>query len=55
MFFVYLTLIISFLLDGVLSNYLDYMLGDITLFNPLLTIVALLVIYTFLKKMRISI
>ena len=50
MFFVYLTLIISFLLDGVLSNYLDYMLGDITLFNPLLTLVALLVIYPFFKK-----
>lgn len=50
MFFIYLTLIISFLLDGVLSNYLDYMLGDITLFNPLLTIVALLVIYPFFKK-----
>ena len=50
MFFVYFILITSFLLDGILSNYLDYMLGDITLFNPLLTIIALLIIYPFFRK-----
>ena len=50
MLFVYITVIISFLLDGVLSNFLNYMLGDISIFNPLLTIVAIIMIYPYFKK-----
>lgn len=50
MLFVYITVIISFLLDGVLSNFLNYMLGDISIFNPLLTIVTIIMIYPYFKK-----
>ena len=38
------------LLDGVLSNFLNYMLGDISIFNPLLTIVTIIMIYPYFKK-----
>lgn len=40
-------LIISFILDGVLTNFLPYGVENISLFTPLLTIVALVVIYNF--------
>ena len=30
-------LIISLLLDGILSNYLPYLVNDLSLFTPLLT------------------
>ena len=41
-------LIISFILDGVLTNFLPFGVENISLFTPLLTIVALVVIYNFL-------
>ena len=40
-------IIISFILDGVLTNFLPYGVENISLFTPLLTIVALVVIYNF--------
>ena len=40
-------LIISFILDGVLTNFLPFGVENISLFTPLLTIVALVVIYNF--------
>lgn len=46
----YIILIISFLLDGILSNFIPYMVGDLSLFSPLLTIVSLIIIYPLFKK-----
>lgn len=43
-------LVISFLLDGILSNFLPYMVGDLSLFTPMLTIVSFVVIYPFFTK-----
>ena len=50
MIFQIVIVIISFFLDGILSNFLPYMLGDISLFTPYLTLVSLIVIYPFFKK-----
>ena len=43
-------LIVSFLLDGILSNFLPYMVGDLSLFTPMLTIVSFVIIYPFFVK-----
>lgn len=40
-------LIISFILDGILSSFLPYSVGNLSLFTPLLTIVSLFIIYKF--------
>lgn len=43
----------SFLLDGILSNFLPYMIGDLSLFTPMFTIVSLVIVYPFfIKKLR---
>ncbi len=42
--------IISFILDGILTNYLPYMISDLSLFTPLLSITSLILIYPLLKK-----
>lgn len=53
MFVAFVILIASFLLDGILSNFLPYMVGDLSLFTPMLTIVSLIVIYPFfIKKIK---
>ena len=46
----YVILIISFLLDGILTNYLPFMVNDLSYFTPLLTIVAISIIYPFFQK-----
>lgn len=46
----YIILIVSFLLDGILSNFLPFMEGDLSLFTPLVTLVALFLIYIFFDK-----
>ncbi len=43
-------LIVSFFLDGILSNFLPYMVGDLSLFTPMLTIVSFVIIYPFFVK-----
>ncbi len=43
----YIILIVSFFLDGILTNFLPYEVGNLSFFTPLITIVALIVIYTF--------
>ena len=43
-------IIISFLLDGLLTNYLPYLVGDLSWFTPLLTVVSLFIIYPFYRK-----
>ena len=45
--------ICSLLLDGILSNFLPYMVGDLSLFTPMFTVVSLVVVYPFfIKKNR---
>ncbi|MCI8347805.1 MAG: rod shape-determining protein MreD [Bacilli bacterium] len=39
--------IISFLLDGILTNFLPFGVGDLSLFTPLTTLVSMVVIYQF--------
>ena len=43
-------IIISFILDGILTNFLPYMINDLSLFTPLLTIISIFFIYPFYKK-----
>lgn len=43
-------LIFSFLLDGILSNFLPFMTSDLSIFTPLLTVTSLVIIYPFYKK-----
>ena len=40
-------LILSFILDGILTNFLPYTVGNLSLFTPYLTITALIIIYQF--------
>ena len=42
--------IISFFLDGILSNFLPYIVGDLSFFTPMLTIVSIVVLYPFFAK-----
>lgn len=43
-------LVVSFLLDGVLTNFLPFSVGDLSLFTPLTTIVAIVVLYPLFYK-----
>lgn len=43
-------LIVSLFLDGILSNYLPFLVNDLSLFTPLLTLVSIFLIYPFFKK-----
>jgi len=43
-------LIISFTLDGILTNFLPYLVNDLSLFTPLLTLVSIFIIYPFYRK-----
>ena len=42
--------IISLLLDGILTNFLPYMVSDLSFFTPLLTLTSLVIIYPLFKK-----
>ena len=46
----YIILGISLLLDGVLTNFLPYLVNDLSLFTPLLTLVSIIIIYPFFRK-----
>lgn len=46
--------VISFLLDGILTNFLPYMVFDLSLFTPLFTVTALVIIYPLFKKKQKS-
>lgn len=50
MIFPIIILIISFLLDGVLSNFLPYMINDLSFFTPYFTLITLIIIYPFFQK-----
>lgn len=43
-------IIISIILDGILSNFLPYTIGNLSYFTPLLTLVSLFLIYSFYIK-----
>jgi len=46
----YIILILSFLLDGILSNFLSSFPNKLTYFIPLLTLVSIILIYPSYKK-----
>ena len=41
---------ISLFLDGLLTNYLPYLVNDLSLFTPLLTVISIFIIYPFYRK-----
>lgn len=45
-----LIIIISLILDGILSNILPFMVNNLSLFTPLLTIISIFLIYPFYQK-----
>lgn len=47
-------IVIAFIFDGVLTNFLPYMPNDLSLFTPLLTLTTIFLIYPFYKKKEIS-
>ena len=50
MVFSIIIVIISFLLDGILSNFLPFMMNDLSLFTPYFTLVSIVILYPFFKK-----
>ena len=45
-----ITLIISFIFDGLLTNYLPYLVQDLSYFTPLFTVTSIFIIYPFYRK-----
>ena len=43
-------IIVSLLLDGILSNFLPYLYTNLSIFTPLFTLVSIFMIYPFFKK-----
>lgn len=43
-------IIISIILDGLLTNYLPYSVNDLSFFTPLLTVVSIFIIYPLNRK-----
>jgi len=43
-------MILSFFLDGILTNFLPYLVNDLSYFTPMLTLVSIILIYPFYKK-----
>lgn len=43
-------IIISILIDGILTNFLPYLVNDLSIFTPLLTVVSIFIIYPFYRK-----
>ena len=43
-------IIVSILLDGILTNYLPYLYTNLSIFTPLLTLVSIFIIYPFFRK-----
>lgn len=43
-------LLISIVLDGILSNFLPYLVNDLSPFTPMLTVIAIFMIYPFFRK-----
>lgn len=45
-------IVLSLILDGILTNYLPFMESDLSLFTPLLTVTSLVLIYPLLYKQQ---
>lgn len=43
-------LTISIILDGILTNYLPYLVNDLSFFTPLLTVVSIFILYPLNRK-----
>ena len=43
-------LLISIILDGVLTNFLPYLVNDLSIFTPLLTVVSIFILYPLNRK-----
>lgn len=43
-------IVISILLDGILTNFLPYLVNDLSIFTPLFTLVSIFIIYPFYRK-----
>ncbi len=46
----YIIMILSLILDGLLTNYLPFLVNDLSYFTPLLTLVSIIIIYPFYRK-----
>lgn len=43
-------MIISLLLDGLLTNYLPYLVNDLSYFTPLFTLISIFIVYPLYRK-----
>lgn len=43
-------ILVSLLLDGILTNYLPYLVNDLSLFTPLFTLVSISLLYPYYRK-----
>lgn len=50
MFLSIIIIVISFVLEIILNNFLPYLEGDLSLFTPMFTLISLFLIYPLLKK-----
>ncbi|MBR3210435.1 MAG: rod shape-determining protein MreD [Bacilli bacterium] len=46
----YIIMILSLLLDGFLTNHLPYLVNNLSLLTPLLTLISILIIFPFYQK-----
>ena len=46
--------IFSLIIDGLLTNYLPFLVNDLSLFTPLLTVVSVFMIYPFFRKKEVN-
>ena len=45
-----IVMIVSFLFDGILTNFLPYLVNDLTYFTPMFTVTCIFLIYPFYRK-----
>ena len=50
MIFAVVIMIVSLFLDGIFSNFLPYLVGDLSLFTPLLSVVSIFIVYPYFYK-----
>jgi len=49
-----LIVVFSLIFDGLLTNYLPFLVNDLSLFTPLLTVVSVFMIYPFFRKKEVN-
>ncbi len=45
-----IVIIVSIIFDGILTNFLPYLVNDLSIFTPLFTVVSIFIIYPFFRK-----